>query len=238
MICCDHCNEWYHGNCVGITSNLGQKMIDADEEYVCPSCSSNTTSVSSISVGPHTSSVIHSCEPCVDFQWGDSDGKTFCELIRDAFEVVVHWRCNNFLVPSGKAGNNFVLELARLYQAYADNSALHSIALTTCCVFQVLLLQKPHAKSKSRDYVHCLEHRLDLWYRGDITALVKEGKCIQDHLHSTTQKGPKSNNVARNFDQLMSSGRVTAALKFLSTDARGILPLHSKISYRPDAWQW
>ena len=86
MICCDHCNEWYHGDCVGITSEVGQKMNDANEEYVCPSCSSNTTSVSSGSVGSHTSSVIYSCEPCVDFQWGDSDGKIFCELIRDAFE--------------------------------------------------------------------------------------------------------------------------------------------------------
>ena len=70
--------------------------------------------------------------------------------MRDAYETVVHWRRNSFLIPSGKAGIGFVMELARLYQAYADDSALHSIAFTACCVFQVLLLQKPHAKSKSR----------------------------------------------------------------------------------------
>ena len=68
-----------------------------------------------------------------------------------------------FLIPSGKSGKGFVLELARLYQAYADNSSLHSIALTACSVFQVLLLQKPHAKSKSKEHITCLEHCLALW---------------------------------------------------------------------------
>ena len=86
---------------------------------------------------------------CVDFQWGDKDGETFCKLIGDVFEVVVHWRRNSFLVPSGKAGKDFVLELAKLHQAYADNTTLHSVAFTACCVFQVLVLQKPHVRSKS-----------------------------------------------------------------------------------------
>ena len=51
------------------------------------------TLVSPASVDPPTPSVINSCEPCVDFQWGDKDGETFCKLIGDAFEVVVYWRC-------------------------------------------------------------------------------------------------------------------------------------------------
>ena len=105
-----------------------------------------------------------------------------------------------------------------------DNSALHSILLTACCVFQVLLLQKPHARSKSKDHVQCLECCLNLWHHGDIIALVKEGKCIQDHLHSAIQSGLKAINVARNFDQLMSLGKVTAALKLLSADVKSILP--------------
>ena len=36
-------------------------------------------------------------------------------------------------------------------------------------------------------------------------------------------------SVARKFDQLMKLGKVTAALKLLLTDAKGILPLNSKI---------
>ena len=113
----------------------------------------------------------------MEFQRGDKDGETFYKLIGDAFEVVVYWRCNSFLVPSGKAGEDFVLELAKLHQAYADNTTLHSVALTACCAFQVLLLQKPHTRSKSKDHVHGLECCLELWHHGDIDALVKEGKC-------------------------------------------------------------
>ena len=37
--------------------------------------------------------------------------------MRDAYETVVHWRRNSFLILSGKAGKDFVLELAQLYQA-------------------------------------------------------------------------------------------------------------------------
>ena len=86
---------------------------------------------------------------------------------------MVQWRCK---VPFSKAGIDYVLELARLYQAYADNSTLHllHLLLGMCfryCYFRSLI----HARTMSKDHVHCLEHCLDLWHHGDITALVKEG---------------------------------------------------------------
>ena len=80
-------------------------------------------------------------EPCVNFVWGEVDGAIFSRLVSEAYEEVVHWRHNIFLVPSGKSGNNFVIELSKLYQAFGDNSSLHSIAFTACSVMQVLLLQ-------------------------------------------------------------------------------------------------
>ena len=58
---------------------------------------------------------------------------------------------------------------------------------------------------------------------------MKEGKCIHDHLRSTIKSVSKSNNVARKFGQLISLSKITAALKLISTDAKGILPLNSKI---------
>ena len=79
-----------------------------------------------------------------------------------------------------------------------------------------------------------MEHRLELWHRGYIDALVKEGKCIQYHLQSTIHSGPQSNNVARKFDQLMTMSKVTTAFKLLSADTKGILPLNSKIPCRQD----
>ncbi len=38
MICCDVCEDWFHGNCVGITVGQGKKMEREGREYVCPVC--------------------------------------------------------------------------------------------------------------------------------------------------------------------------------------------------------
>jgi hypothetical protein len=51
---------------------------------------------------------------------------------------------------------------------------------------QSLLLQKPFVKSKTQDHACYLERRLNQWLKGDIKALVNEGKCIQRHLISQT----------------------------------------------------
>jgi len=131
----------------------------------------------------------------------------FCKSVKDAHEEVMHWKRNCFLLPSGRVGKDFALELARLFQSYADNSTLHSIALTACSVFQILLLQKPHARSKSKDHVTCLKRRLTLWHSGDIASIVGEGKCIQDHLATALSQRFNSTNIARKFDCLMSMGK-------------------------------
>ena len=69
---------------------------------------------------------------------------------------------------------------------------------------------------KCHDLLHMLQllHMPRLIHHGDIDFLVKEGKCIQDHLQSTIDSGLKSTGVARKFDQLMKLGKVTAALNF------------------------
>ena len=77
-----------------------------------------------------------------------------------AYEEVVHWRPNVFIIPFGKAGKSFVRELAKLYKAFADQSALHSIALMACSVMQPLLLQKPYKQSKAKDHSTCLSRQL------------------------------------------------------------------------------
>ena len=116
------------------------------------------------------------------FKWGDLSGELFVHRVNVAYEEIVKWRRNIFLLPSGKAGKAFISELARLYQSYADNSPLQGIALKACSVMQSLLLQKPHAKRKTKEHVACLERRMALWMEGNIDKLILEGKCIQKHL--------------------------------------------------------
>ena len=82
------------------------------------------------------------------FRWGDKDGKTFINSIELCYSEIVHWRKNLFRVPTGKAGKAFVHELARLFRAVADSSALESVAMRVAMIMPVLLIQKPHQRSR------------------------------------------------------------------------------------------
>ena len=86
----------------------------------------------------------------VTFSWGDVNGPDFRQAINAAYAEVTHWRRNVFLVPSGEAGKEFVLELARLFRTYAESSALESIALTAAMVLPTLLLQKLMSNPKPK----------------------------------------------------------------------------------------
>ena len=55
MICCDICESWYHGKCVGLTS----VQVDAIEEYVCPNCREKTGQLSSWKQGIEVSATSH-----------------------------------------------------------------------------------------------------------------------------------------------------------------------------------
>ena len=54
------------------------------------------------------------------FTWGSLDACSFIKLIEKAYAQVVHWKMNTFPVPFGKAGRQFVIELARLYRAFRE----------------------------------------------------------------------------------------------------------------------
>ena len=237
MICCDlqgeNCNVWYHYDCVGLTLEEGRRIGASGKDFVCPSCRfipDDSPDALFIVDTPHF------LTPCTDFQWGDISGQTFCNFILSAYEEVVHWRIIVLLVPFGKVGKCFVLELARLYQAFVGDSALHSIALMACSVMQPLSLQKPCKRSKAKDHSHHLSRRLDLWKMGSFDELITECRCIQNHFKSTHPGSDKSRDVARLFDHLLSEGKVGAALRLLTvTHKGGVLPLDSLVPSGSDS---
>ena len=87
----------------------------------------------------------------------------------------------------------------------------------------VLLLQRPHAKSKDKDHVHHLAHHLSLWNQGDIDSLVSEGRVLQSQLSKfhKTKLTSDASSTAHKFSQLMMNGRVKDALRLLSSDCDG-----------------
>ena len=95
-------------------------------------------------------------------KWNDLDGSEICKELSRIYDNVLFSRKNLFLVPSGRVENDFVSEMCNLLQAYSNATAMEVIALKAFVVLQVLLLQKPSTKSKSRDHVHHLQRRLKI----------------------------------------------------------------------------
>ena len=171
------------------------------------------------------------------FTWGDFEGPAFCSKVKEVYNEVIHWRRNLFQIPSGSAGKSFVAELARLYQTYADGFCLKSVALAACSIAPILLLQKPSHTSKSKDHTIHLQRRLGLWYKGDIRALLNEGKCIQKHLGTGTRR-MDNDSIARTFRDLILNGIVCDALRFLSRNTNGgILKLDELIPEKAEDGQ-
>ena len=165
------------------------------------------------------------------FRWGSREGRDIVRDINSAYEEVIHWKRNNFLIPFGSIGKEFVQELARLFQAFADGSSLESVVMKATSILPILLLQKPSKNSKYKDQVKHLKRRLDLWNAGDINALLDEGRCIQHYVctkkHDRMQSGE---TVARKFDSLMKHGRTRDAIRLLSSSSNGkVLQLHDSV---------
>lgn len=47
MICCDKCEEWFHGKCVNVTKAMGMEMERQGIEWVCPNCLKKQTTPAS-----------------------------------------------------------------------------------------------------------------------------------------------------------------------------------------------
>ena len=164
--------------------------------------------------------------PGLDFVWGQGEvsPKEFVRNVRAAYSESVHWRRNIFSVPSGKSGKEFVRELAGLFKAYANGSALESIALTAAMLLPRLLLQRPHQTSKSKEHMQCLERRLASWRAGDIDTLLTEGRTIQGRLlRNKLSNKFHEDKVARSFARLMFQGKTKAALRLINEQEKGDL---------------
>ena len=157
----------------------------------------------------------------LSFHWGSLEGGDFAQAINAAYAEVTHWRRNVFNVPSGQEGKAFVAELARLFRAYADASALQSVAIKAAMVMPHLLLQRSSPAGKAKDNSSALGRRLLAWNQGDIDALVREGRVLQRHLVSGAGTKDADEQLASNYSRLMLSGKTRAAQRLLSTSERG-----------------
>jgi len=158
-------------------------------------------------------------------------GEKYSAAVREAYEEVVFWPKNLYKLPSGKVGKAFVNEKARLFEAMTPGNPLEAIALKSVAIMEHLLLQKTKHKSTTKENAACLERRLLLWDRGDISELLKEARAIQERRNVTARQQLSEEELARIFGKMIFEGRINAAISFLDTQARkgGVLKLTPEI---------
>jgi len=164
----------------------------------------------------------------IAFEWGDQSSESINNLIASAYEKVVFWRKNLFLLPTSQAGKEYIDETSRLLNAWAHDSPLDTLAFKAIMIMPNLLLQKPFKSSKTRDHVKTLERRLNSWKNGNLDDLVAECQTIQDNLPSFSN--PKTiGEISKKFAKRMMKGNVNGALKLLTENMQdGLLPLNDQ----------
>jgi len=152
--------------------------------------------------------------------WGSLKGSEVSETFENAYDEIIKWKRNLFKVPSGAQGKAYVKATTKTINHYVNNTPLQNVAMTALMVMPALLLQKPARNSKAKDHTIRLGDRLKLWEKGDIKALIKEGKAIQNRLTSGKFTPQQTHKV---FSKLMLQGKVSAALRWVTNKSGGLL---------------
>ena len=203
---------------VGLSTTLNSQRVTADPET--PAADVDTSFASpKQSSSDVTNTAISWPLPVLEppnFSWGPLERQEFCDKVNEAYEEVVYGDgiSSKYLLAPLEI-KAFVAEVARLFQAYADNSSLEGITMKACTIIPILLLQKPSRTSKSKDHASHLQRRLEFWHGGEIETLLSEGRCIQKHLHRGIRQ-PDDEAIARVFRDLMLQGKTQSALRYLS----------------------
>ena len=100
-----------------------------------------------------------------------------------------------------------------------DGSKMQPIALKAAIVHLAVGLPKPSQKSKAKDYQECLAKPLVLWKEDEIDKLLREGRIIQKRLSNSRMVDPT--NAARVFKNLVMSGQINSAMRYLSENDEG-----------------
>ena len=92
----------------------------------------------------------------------------------------------------------------------------------------ILLLQRPHSKSKPKEHSSCLEQRLQSWSEG---ILLLEGRTLQNRFPKPRPSENSNAKLARAFSNLMFQGKTNAALQLLSQRGiGGVLHIHDPVN--------
>ena len=153
------CNRWFHRVCLFMPEDLFTTLKDSNDPWYCTVCLSIKAN---------------------KIKWGDVEGEVAIrQVISSVYNELINWRKNLFLVPRGKAGTDFIKELARLMRLFTTPNKWTRLALAKVHIFIPLMLQKPTFKCKAKDHARYLDKWLKLWNAGDIKSVIGKNREIQ-----------------------------------------------------------
>ena len=118
-------------------------------------------------------------EDSADKIWNDRSYFQLKAKLKKTYDELVFYRRNLFLVPTGRSGKDFIKELTFWLKQINNGTKLNGVVINAFMVLPSLLLQKPSAKSKAKEYSSSLERRITTWKREDIVELMREARQIQ-----------------------------------------------------------
>ena len=143
------------------------------------------------------------------------NGQTLVKTVDDIYQASTKWRKNQFLLPTGQCGKDCIKLSTEWLNQFNNKTCFEGIALKVLMVIPNLMLQKPSARSKTKDHSERLTARLKLWNEGKLNEIWKEVATIQKKLQASKKKQRTDEDISRVFSKLMLEGKVGAALKFL-----------------------
>ena len=92
---------------------------------------------------------------------GNSPSHVFEANVSTMYEQIVYGKRNLFLLPSGKAGKQYIDETTKLMNEWLQESPLKGITFKAIMIIPNLLLKKPLKNSEAKDHLKALERRLE-----------------------------------------------------------------------------
>ena len=128
----------------------------------------------------------------------------------------------SFKLPSGEAGNALFFANSLACSKPIRTAQLEGIVLQAAMVMPVLLLQKPHPKSKAKEHTQHHVRRLQLWIYGNINSLMNKDRTLQlQFIKNNNIEQKSTQQTTKIFAKLMMEGKVRAALRLLAKDNGG-----------------
>ena len=134
------------------------------------------------------------------------------------YEETVHWKPKFLSLRKNKAGHDFIQTLNVIFTELVDRGQHSTYAMKIAMVKPHLLLARTK-DSKDGSIGKTLSRRMDQWLNGHFESLFNEAKALQLRQKKTMTK--HIHDTFKEFDQHMTSGKISNALRCLDETQKG-----------------